>query len=56
MGADSPHNVTGTATHLGKYSRDGRSNVLTLHPSTLSVKSVVHFALLKSYQIPTAKP
>ncbi|MGA2256764.1 MAG: hypothetical protein ABSG53_19110, partial [Thermoguttaceae bacterium] len=36
IGADSPHNATGTATHLGKYSGDGVGNLLTLDPSTLT--------------------
>jgi hypothetical protein len=33
-GADSPHNATGTATHVGKYSGDGVFNSLSFDPAT----------------------
>jgi hypothetical protein len=36
FGADSPHNATGQATHLGKYSGSGVFNVLSFDPETLS--------------------
>ena len=35
FGDDSPHDATGTATHVGKYSGDGVFNSLSFDPATL---------------------